>query len=247
VKIAREVDRDRAGRHARGGSHAGTYVVAGTLERTRDRRAEESGGAGNKYDHGCHGNVELPRGHRAHTNDTTAGARRRFTTETTMAKPWRQSLRDAAVSGSIAAVTSTAVLAAAGRVETGSAFAPTNAISHAIFGDAAAQRDDASARHTLVGFAIHHAASVFWALVFERSFGRANARGDLLPALGAGMAVSALACFVDYQLTPKRLQPGYEMRLSRPALAAVYAAFGAGLALGAVVNARASGPRARRP
>jgi hypothetical protein len=162
-----------------------------------------------------------------------------------MKKPWPQVMRDAAVSGTLAAVASTAVLAAAGRAETGSAFAPTNAISHWIFGDEAARRDDASARHTLVGFAIHHGASVFWALVFERLFGRANARGDVLPALGAGMAVSALACFVDYQLTPKRLQPGYEMRLSRPALAAVYVAFGAGLALGALVNARASGQRAR--
>ena len=164
-----------------------------------------------------------------------------------MTKPWRRSVRDAAVSGSIAAVASTAVLAAAGRVETGSAFAPTNAISHWVHGDAAARVDDASARHTLVGLAIHHGASVFWALVFERLFGRANARGDVLPALGAGMAVSALACFVDYQLTPRRFQPGYEMRLSRPALAAVYVAFGAGLAAGSVLNARASGRWARRP
>ena len=164
-----------------------------------------------------------------------------------MAKPWRQSMRDAAVSGTIAAVTSTAVLAAAGRAEAGSPYAPTNAVSHWFYGDEAARRDAPSVRHTLVGFAIHHGASVFWALVFERLFGRAADRGQVLPSLGAGMAVAALACFVDYKLTPKRFQPGYEMRVSRPALAAVYAAFGLGLAAGAVVNARASGRSAGRP
>jgi hypothetical protein len=37
---------------------------------------------------------------------------------------------------------------------------------------------------------------------------------------------------VDYRLTPRRFMPGYERRLSRRSLGAVYAAFGAGLALG---------------
>jgi hypothetical protein len=37
---------------------------------------------------------------------------------------------------------------------------------------------------------------------------------------------------VDYRLTPRRLMPGYERRLSQPSLLAVYAAFAAGLALG---------------
>jgi hypothetical protein len=155
-----------------------------------------------------------------------------------MRNRWDRALRDAVVSGTIAAVTSTAALAAAGRMETGSAVAPTNAISHWIFGDSAASRNEPSARHTLVGYAIHHGASVFWALVYERLFGRHTANGDPARALGAGLAVSALACFVDYKLTPRRLQPGYEMRLSRPALAGVYAAFGVGLAAGAIVNAR---------
>ncbi len=47
--------------------------------------------------------------------------------------------------------------------------------------------------------------------------------------------MSALACAVDYTITPKRFTPGYELSLSRPSLVAVYAAFAAGLALGSVL------------
>jgi hypothetical protein len=47
-----------------------------------------------------------------------------------------------------------------------------------------------------------------------------------------------VACFVDYQLTPDRLKPGYERHLSRPSLAVVYGAFGVGLALGAMLSRR---------
>jgi hypothetical protein len=54
-------------------------------------------------------------------------------------------------------------------------------------------------------------------------------------ALEVGTVASAVACFTDYQLTPPRLRPGYEERLSKPSLAVVYAAFGAGLAAGALL------------
>jgi hypothetical protein len=43
-----------------------------------------------------------------------------------------------------------------------------------------------------------------------------------------------LACFVDYQLTPQRLTPGFEHRLSSRAMLAVYACFAVGLAIGSV-------------
>jgi len=152
-------------------------------------------------------------------------------------KPWDQAARDALKSGTTAAVLSTVALAATGRAETGSAVAPTNAISHWLWGDSAARQDRASLRHTLLGYAIHHAASVFWATFYERWFGAAKDRGDVAPAVAGGLTVSAIACFVDYRLTPRRLQPGYEMRLSKASLAVVYAAFGVGLALGALLNA----------
>ncbi|HSV79850.1 MAG TPA: hypothetical protein VLK85_11705 [Ramlibacter sp.] len=43
------------------------------------------------------------------------------------------------------------------------------------------------------------------------------------------MGASAVACFVDYRLTPKRLTPGFEHRLGKPELANVYACFALGL------------------
>jgi hypothetical protein len=46
------------------------------------------------------------------------------------------------------------------------------------------------------------------------------------------MAVAAVAYFVDYRLTPRRLMPGYERRISGRSLLAVYASLAAGLALG---------------
>jgi len=152
-------------------------------------------------------------------------------------KPWLEAARDALTSGTLGAITSTAALAAAGLRETGSSVAPTNAISHWYWGDRAAMHDEPSLQYTLFGYATHHVASVFWATFYERWFGKAKDRGDVVPAVAGGLAVSALACFVDYKLTPRRLQPGYEMRVSRPALGVVYTAFGLGLAVGAIFNA----------
>ena len=53
--------------------------------------------------------------------------------------------------------------------------------------------------------------------------------------LAGSMATSAAACFVDFQLTPERLTPGFEHRLSHRSLAAVYGAFAVGLAVGALL------------
>jgi len=154
-------------------------------------------------------------------------------------KPWLQAARDALASGTLGSVASTAALAAAGYKETGSVVAPTNAISHWYWGDRAARHDEPSLQYTLFGYATHHVASIFWATFYERWFGTAKDRGDVVPAVAGGLAVSALACFVDYKLTPRRLQPGYELRLSRPALGVVYGAFGLGLAVGSMFNAAA--------
>jgi hypothetical protein len=63
---------------------------------------------------------------------------------------------------------------------------------------------------------------VFWALFYE-------ALADRMAPLARGAAVSALAYVVDYHVVPRRLTPGFEMRLGRPALAAIYAALAFGL------------------
>ena len=60
-------------------------------------------------------------------------------------------------------------------------------------------------------------------------------RAPTLTRLAAeSAATSALACTVDYTITPKRLTPGYELRLSKPSMAAVYVAFAAGLFVGSL-------------
>jgi hypothetical protein len=162
-------------------------------------------------------------------------------------KPWKKAIQDGLVSGAIAAAVSAIALAARGKFESNSLFGPVNAISHWIWGDEAAQHDDASARYSLLGYAIHNSAATMWATIYERWFGQYAEKHldkhsdtpvekrEIAKAITAGMAVSAAACFVDYKMTPHRLQPGYEMRLSKQSLFFVYAAFGLGMVLRGMV------------
>jgi hypothetical protein len=54
-----------------------------------------------------------------------------------------------------------------------------------------------------------------------------------------------VACFVDYRMTPERLTPGFEHRLSSRALLGVYACFAVGLALGSMAVPAAQEQRRR--
>ena len=152
---------------------------------------------------------------------------------------WKKPAAAALVSGSLAAVTSTAALAARGARETNWPLAPTNAVSHWLFGDEAARQNRFTWRHTAVGYATHHVASLLWSFLYEKLFAERRARATPRQLVTDAVAVAAVACFVDYQLTPRRFMPGYERRLSRTSLALVYLAFAAGLAAGgAVLNRR---------
>jgi hypothetical protein len=153
---------------------------------------------------------------------------------------WNMALRRGMVSGTTSSLLSTAALALFGKREAGSEFAPTNAVSHWYWGEKAARRDGPSLRYTLPGYAIHHASATFWAVLFERACGDLLDRRDTGRTLLASTAAAGVACFVDYEMTPQRLKPGYEKRLSRPALAVVYGAFGLGLAAGAMLCRRAA-------
>jgi hypothetical protein len=148
-------------------------------------------------------------------------------------KSWKESIKYGLASGAAASALSTVALAICGRRETGSAFAPTNAVSHWIWGNKAARHKQPTLRYTLPGYVIHHASSTFWAVLLEKCFGTHINRDTPLNTLKVAAVTSAVACFVDYKMTPHRLQPGYEMHLSKRSLFAVYAAFGLGLALGA--------------
>ncbi len=151
---------------------------------------------------------------------------------------WTTSMQRGLVSGAASSVVSTAALALLGRGEAGSAYAPTNAVSHWIWGDEAAQHDGFSLKYTITGYVIHHLSATFWSVLFERLAGEKLDHKDLRVTLAASAATSAIACFADYKLTPQRLQPGYEKRLSKKSLAGVYAAFAVGLALGAIAIRR---------
>jgi hypothetical protein len=151
---------------------------------------------------------------------------------------WTTSLQRGLVGGATSSIVSTAALAMLGRTEAGSAFAPTNAISHWIWGDEAAEHDGFSLKYTITGYAIHHVSATFWAVLFEKLAGEKLDRKDLRVTLATSAATSAISCFVDYKLTPERLKPGYEKRLSKKSLAGVYAAFAVGMALGAIALRR---------
>lgn len=162
-------------------------------------------------------------------------------------KSWRDAWRDGNLAGTFASVLSAAVLAEASRRETGSPFACLNATSHWIWGDEAAKHQSPSIRYTVNGYLIHHAASCFWGVLYERGLGK---QADHLPApakIAAGLAAAGFACLVDYRVVPRRLSPGFELRLSKRSIAAGYLAFGLGLALAGMARAeREARSKARR-
>ena len=149
---------------------------------------------------------------------------------------WARTLRYAVVSGSCASVASTVVLALLARGEGKGALQPVNSTSHWLHGERAASFKGADLAHTAVGYATHHAATLFWAVLFERWAGRR--RPAALPVLQDALLMTAIAAAVDYTATPKRFTPGWEFVLSKRSMAAAYGAMAAGLAAGALIARR---------
>jgi hypothetical protein len=147
---------------------------------------------------------------------------------------WKQALREGAVSGSLASLLSAGYLAFAGNRNDEPA-APLNAVSHWFFGNRALREPDPSALYTATGYLVHHAASVFWGVIHAKAWGGRREAKQPLPALAGAVAAASVASFVDYQLTPKRLTPGFEHRLGRPEMVNVYACFALGLAIGSML------------
>lgn len=131
-------------------------------------------------------------------------------------------------SGTHASISSALALAILGKVENRAYSAPLNAISHWIYGDEAFKHDHFDLSHTVTGYAIHHASSIFWAQIYEYLLTRNNQTHSLSHHQYACL-IAAIAAFVDFNLTPSRLTPGYEYRLSKKALLLVYASFAFGL------------------
>jgi len=140
---------------------------------------------------------------------------------------------NALAAGSAAAVTTTIAIAACGRSEDVSAWAPLNAISHIAWGDQAAAQVAPSWKYSATGIGLNAGAMLSWGVVYALLAG-GNAR-TTTRALAAGAATAATAYVVDYHVVPKRLTPGFEKRLSREAMASIYASLAIGLALGGLM------------
>jgi hypothetical protein len=151
---------------------------------------------------------------------------------------WRQAATDAILSGTCASITSAATLALCSQLEEGRPAGGINGPSQWIWGEREAYARDTSVRHTAVGYAIHHLASVFWAILYERAVGARRGRKKPARILLEATAISTCAFVVDYGLTPKRLQPGFEKHLSPTSMAAVYAMFAVGLAAATLYRQR---------
>ena len=159
-------------------------------------------------------------------------------------------LRRAVAAGTAASLASTLVVAWRSKRETGSPWGGINAISHWIFGRHAYSIDEPRAAHSSLGLLIHQASSLFWGALYYALLVnvRANRPPEVLvaertgptaaDAIAAAAIVSALAAFTDFRLTPPRLTPGFEHRLSRGSVALVYLAVGCGLAATGVALAK---------
>jgi len=143
----------------------------------------------------------------------------------------------ATAAGSLAGFATTATLALLGARKAGSAVAPINATSHVLWGDEAGKADALDVKHTLPGLLINGGAGIFWALVHELLFRRLGRR-DHTAAVATGVAVAGIAYVVDYHLIPRRLTPGWELRLPRGSVALGFVALGAALAAAAVMRTR---------
>ncbi|MFL6549451.1 MAG: hypothetical protein ACJ8OJ_12200 [Povalibacter sp.] len=141
----------------------------------------------------------------------------------------RKAARRSVFSGTCASVASALALAFRGHEEEGSAVGPLNGPSQWLWGEEARTRE-ASWRHTAVGYAIHHLSSNWWAVMYEAVSGDAGTRKRTSRILAEAAGVTAVAFAVDYGLTPKRLQPGFEKHVSAPSVALGYAGFALGLA-----------------
>src|SRR5688500_10932107 len=137
---------------------------------------------------------------------------------------------DAIMSGTAASLASAAALMAGSKIRDGSWAGGLNGPSQWLWGESEAYTREATLKHTAVGYAIHHSTSVFWAVIYEAIFGGSKKKPPLQRCTEA-IASAATAYVVDYHLTPRRLQPGFEKHVSPAGMVAAYAAFAAGLAI----------------
>jgi hypothetical protein len=136
-------------------------------------------------------------------------------------------------------VLSSVVVAACSACEARAAFAGVNATSQWFWGQRAKRHIQPSWRYTAVGYVVHHFSSLLWAGIYEWWCLRRPSTPRATAARAA--AVAAMACAVDYTVTPRRFRPGFERHIGRTSIAAVYVAFAMGLYAGAWARRRYPG------
>jgi hypothetical protein len=142
----------------------------------------------------------------------------------------RETLTQAAASGSAAAMAS-AVVAARLAIDSGSSpYAPLNAVTHCLWQNSAFAQQRLSARYSGLGAIIHWGSSVFWGVLFETLRGERASPGR---SISAAAATSAIAYFVDYHIVPKRVTPGFEAHIPARSFPLIYGALAIGFLLAA--------------
>ena len=135
----------------------------------------------------------------------------------------------------IASAVSAAVLGLLAKAEGKDPVQPINATSHWLHGEDAGTVTAIDLEHTGTGYATHHAATVFWAALFEIL---QSASPDQQPgkAIRNAPLVSTIAAIVDYGFVPKRLTPGWEAPLPIRSVAGGFVGLAFGLAIGGLVS-----------
>jgi hypothetical protein len=152
--------------------------------------------------------------------------------------------RRAWVSGASASVASAIAVSICSRIDEGSYAGGLNGPSQWLWGEAEAYAREASVRHTVVGYVVHHLMSVFWATAYERIFGESVEPKKPLRRCAEAAVCTAGAYIVDYYLTPPRLRPGFKKHVRTPYMFVVYGGFALGLAAASIVRDRQSTRRA---
>jgi hypothetical protein len=133
----------------------------------------------------------------------------------------RQTIRDGARAGAVAAAAIAGALIALGRAH-GAAMQPMNAMSHIVVGSRAYYMERFGAL-TLVAIVIFVVAVMAWAIALSLLTGRLRGRSQFAAAL----VFAGATWFVDAHLATEKIRPGFEMVLSGAEIAFVYLLLGA--------------------
>ena len=141
-------------------------------------------------------------------------------------------IRDCLISGVAGGLLSQAMSAWRGHAERGHANLPMHAVSHIAWNDDPESHTGRRPADAAIGVALHHGASIFWAVFFEALFGK-RAERSTGAALSGGATIAAAAYVTDYHIVSDRFKPGFEAQLSTGSLFLIYAGLAVGLAAGA--------------